>query len=93
MNGEKTPVVQNIARLFPFIFIVALLASYLLLPTKTFSVRERRYLAQWPSFHVEDVLDGSYGRKVEVHFSDQFPLRDFWLQIYELCEGQSLTQF
>lgn len=85
MNGEKTPVVQKIASVFPFMLVVALLASYLLLPTKTFSVRERRYLAQWPSFHVEDVLDGSYRRKVEAHFSDQFPLRNVWLQIYEFC--------
>lgn len=74
---------KKVASLFPFVFVVALFALYLLLPNKTFSIKESRYLAQWPSFNVEDLLNGNYGRKVEVHFSDQFPLRDLWLQIHE----------
>ncbi|MDO7785870.1 DHHW family protein [Desulforamulus aquiferis] len=56
---------------------------HLALPDKTFSKEERRYLAQWPDFSTEKVLNGSYGAKVESYFSDQFPFRNFWIHIQE----------
>lgn len=72
---------QSIVRVIPFLFILVMLMLHLVLPDKTFSRDEMRYLAQWPTFHVERVMDGSYKTKVESYFSDQFPFRNFWVHI------------
>ncbi|RHW66025.1 hypothetical protein DZC34_05330 [Clostridium botulinum] len=71
----------NIATIGPFIFILSMLILHLVLPNKTFSREEMRYLGQWPTFHVESVMNGNYKTKVESYFSDQFPLRNFWVHI------------
>ena len=65
------------------LFVLAMLILHLVLPNKTFSKEEKRYLAQWPDFHIEKVLTGDYGTKVESYFSDQFPFREFWVHIQE----------
>jgi len=72
---------QSIVRVIPFLFILLMLILHLVLPDKTFSKNEMRYLAQWPAFSVERLLDGSYMTKVETYFSDQFPFRNFWVHI------------
>ncbi|MEG6521272.1 DHHW family protein [Desulfotomaculum sp. 1211_IL3151] len=69
--------------MLPFLFILAMFIFHLILPDKTFSKEERRYLAQGPVFETEKVLNGSYGTKVETYFSDQFPFRNFWVHIQE----------
>jgi len=74
---------QKVVSISPFLFILTALILHLTLPSKTFSIEERRYLAQWPDFYIENVLNGSYETKVETYFSDQFPYRNFWLYIHE----------
>ena len=76
-------IIQNIVYMFPLLFILAMFILHLILPDKTFSKEERRYLAQWPVFHTEKILNGSYEAKVESYFSDQFPFRNFWVHIQE----------
>ncbi|MEL7565808.1 MAG: DHHW family protein [Dehalobacterium sp.] len=84
VNNKKIfAVIRNILGLFPLLLILAMFILHLALPDKTFSKEERRYLAQWPAFHIERVLNGSYETKVESYFSDQFPLRNFWVHIQE----------
>ncbi len=82
-NKRTCAAIQNIARVFPLLFILAMFILHLALPDKTFSKEERRYLAQWPVSHIEKVLNGSYEAKVESYFSDQFPFRNFWVHIQE----------
>lgn len=89
-NRKRYNIIQNTVCLFPFLFILVMFILHLSMPDKTFSKEEKRYLAQWPSFSIEEALNGSYGNKVESYFSDQFPLRNFWIQIQERT---SLTQF
>ncbi|MDQ7095747.1 hypothetical protein REC12_19330 [Desulfosporosinus sp. PR] len=79
-------VVRNILGLFPFLLILAMFLWHLALPDKTFSPKERRYLAQWPVFRLENVLNGTYETKAEAYFADQFPWRDLWVQIQEVSE-------
>ncbi|WP_223376884.1 DHHW family protein [Schnuerera sp. xch1] len=67
-----------------------MLILHFTIPDKTFSKEEQRYLAQWPDFHIEDVLSGSYETKIESYFSDQFPFRNFWVNIYEVLIKYSL---
>ncbi len=82
-NKKDWAIIKNIVCMFPLLFILAMFILHLALPDKTFSKEERRYLAQWPVFHFERVIDGSYETKVESYFSDQFPFRNFWVHIQE----------
>lgn len=82
-NKKNCTILQNIVSMLPFLFIITMFVLHLIISDKTFSKEEQRYLAQWPDFHIENVLDGSYQTKIESYFSDQFPLRDFWLHIHE----------
>nr|WP_312579236.1 DHHW family protein [Sedimentibacter sp.] len=82
INNKKIfAVIQNIVCIFPILFILSIFILHTALPDKTFSKEERRYLAQWPVLYIERVLNGSYGNKVELYFSDQFPFRNFWIHI------------
>ena len=76
-------VIQNILSLFPLLLILGMFILHLALPDKTYSQEERRYLAQWPVFHIETVLNGSYETKIESYFSDQFPFRNVWVYIQQ----------
>lgn len=81
IRKKTSAALQNIVSVIPFLFILVMLMLHLVLPDKTFSKDEMRYLAQRPAIHVERVIDGSYMTKVETYFSDQFPFRDFWVHI------------
>ncbi|QBD77433.1 hypothetical protein EPA93_16110 [Ktedonosporobacter rubrisoli] len=78
---KKLSVFRNIVSILPLVFIFTILLLYLTFPAKTYSKEERRYLEQWPTFHVGRVLDGSYETKMESYFSDQFPFRSFWIHV------------
>ncbi|WP_353097411.1 DHHW family protein [Tissierella praeacuta] len=82
-NDEEFNIIDKVLCMIPILFILTMLILHLTLPKKTFSIEEKRYLIQWPTFHVEEVLNGTYGTKVESYFSDQFPFRDFWVKIQE----------
>lgn len=87
INNKKTcAIIHNIACMFPLLFILVMFILYLVLPGKTFSKEEQRYLAQWPAFSIEKVLNCSYGTKVESYFSDQFPFRNFWIRTQEVSD-------
>ncbi|ABR48144.1 conserved hypothetical protein [Alkaliphilus metalliredigens QYMF] len=84
INNKKNCIfIQNMVCMLPFLFILAMFILHLVLPDKTFSIEEGRYLAQWPDFNIENVLNGSYVTRVESYFLDQFPFRNFWVEIYE----------
>ncbi len=82
-NKKDDTIIKNVAGMLPFLFILAMLIFHMVLPDKTFSKEEKRYLAQWPRFYVENVLNGSYAPKVEAYFSDQFPFRSLWVGMKE----------
>lgn len=72
---------RSIVDMVPLLFILAMLMLQLVLPNRTFSKEEQRYLTQLPTLSIEKVLNGSYGIKFESYFSDQFPFRNFWVNI------------
>lgn len=78
-----TTIIESLAYILPLLFIVAIFLLHLALPDKTFSKEEKRYLIQWPIFNIERVIDGGFETKVESYFSDQFPFRNFWINIHE----------
>ncbi len=59
-------------------FLGGILIWSLILPDLERSETENRTLSQWPDFSWEALKDGSYTKKVEEYFADQFPLRDKW---------------
>ena len=85
-NNKKNSDIMNTVCMLPILFILVMFILHPALPDKTFSKEERRYLAQWPVFHIERVLNGSYEAKVEAYFSDQFPFRNFWVDIQKSSE-------
>ena len=60
------------------VFLGGLLVWHVLLPDREKSETENRTLAQAPEFSWTALVDGSYTKKVETYFADQFPLRDGW---------------
>ncbi|MTI46270.1 DHHW family protein [Sporosalibacterium faouarense] len=82
-NKKNCSIIENIVSMLPILFILTMFILHLVMPNKTFSKEEQRYLAQWPDFYIEKVIDGSYETKVEAYFSDQFPFRNFWVHIQE----------
>ena len=60
------------------VFLGGLLVWHVLLPDREKSETENRTLAQAPDFSWTALVDGSYTKKVEAYFADQFPLRDGW---------------
>lgn len=55
-------------------------------PSKKFSEMEKRNLQQRPKVSVSSVVKGSYQKKYEKYLSDQFFLRDKWVNIYAQLE-------
>ena len=53
----------------------------LLVPKRDFSDRENRALQQFPKLSLASVLDGTFEKDYETYLSDQFPLRDAWIQV------------
>ena len=54
---------------------------FIVLPKGTFSTSEKRYLAEFPEFSKEALLDGTYTEKIEEYLADQAPLRSLFVGI------------
>ena len=61
-------------------------------PSKKFSEMEKRNLQQKPKVSVSSVVKGSYQKKYEKYLSDQFFLRDKWVNIYAQLEKNTGIQ-
>lgn len=56
-------------------------AATLAFPKRDFSDRENRALKQFPKVSLGSVMSGEFEEDYETYLSDQFPLRDRWIQI------------
>lgn len=78
------------------ILFIALLAfltvSSYLLPEKSFSAEENRFLARRPVFTVKAFLKGGYGNEVETFLSDQFPFRGIFVTAKTKAERMAFKQ-
>lgn len=59
-----------------FFFLGSLIAK-----DRTFSDKENRMLEQVPKMNAGQIISGRFEEKFETYFSDQFPLRDMWIEI------------
>lgn len=55
-------------------------------PEKTFSDNENRVLATKPEFSVEKLFSGEFMKDYETYITDQFFLRDSWIQLKTIAE-------
>lgn len=55
-------------------------------PERTFSENENRVLAAAPEFSKESLFEGKYTADYETYITDQFFLRDEWIQLKTLTE-------
>ncbi len=69
------------------VFTFAFCLLFFVLPKKDFSVSEKRYLAEAPSFTLENIFSGELVKEIDGdseagtsgYVSDHFPLRSFWV--------------
>lgn len=77
------------------LFIVVLgslsMAS-LLIPSKSFSSKENRYLQMFPTFTYDNVISNKFGTDFELYASDQFIGRDKWISLKTFSERLILKQ-
>lgn len=77
-----------------FVFITVLPILLLLLPKKSFSETENRYLATFPKLSVEKLADAKFMEGFDKYVSDHFAGRDKWIAgktNLELAEGKKET--
>lgn len=82
-RGKRLPVYFFCA----FIGLLALLR--LILPDRSFSENENRYLASSPKLTLSSLLDGSFTARFETYVTDQFPFRDRWIGLKSRLERVS----
>ena len=76
------------------IFITALFCAFIfgfgiahfILPDRGFSEQENRYLSQFKAPEPDTLRSGKFMEDFEDYISDQFPLRDQWIQLKALSE-------
>ena len=89
------------------LFIGLFFLANLILPDKDFSPNENRALQTFPRFSFSSLADGTFTEKAERYTSDQFALRDRWIELKArlelmqgrqenngvfLCDGQQLLE-
>lgn len=77
----------NIITIAVFVGIIAFLSIvFLVTEDKNFSEQENRNLQTLPEFTAETFFDGSYSKKINSYFADQFPFRDSFVGLKGLSE-------
>ena len=71
---------QNIAVIAVFLCMVFGMTIWTMVtPSREFSERENRALAQMPEPSVESCFSGKFEKDFETYLTDQFPMRDGWI--------------
>ena len=67
-------------------FVALFFILNLVLPDKSFSEQENRYLQQLPDFSFSSLFSGKFTSEFETYLTDQFTLRDDWTSLKARCE-------
>jgi len=68
------------------VLVFSLSVLGLILPDRTFSENENRYLESFPTFSIKSLFDGDFTADFETYITDQFPLRDRWIAMKTAVE-------
>ena len=91
---KKTTFEKGICLLFCGALGLVLLL-FLLLPGRSFSENEKRYLAEAPVLSAESLFSGRFGREAESYAADHLPGRDFLVGLnaqYDRLSGRQVTK-
>lgn len=70
-----------------FLLVVAILGlAFVFLPKATYSVSEKRLLADPPTFSIESLTDGTLSEEIDSYVSDHFPARDLFVAVQAYTE-------
>ena len=78
---KKTPTFLLLA-----VFLAVFSVTGEILPSRTYSDLENRYLAQKPAFSLESFFKNKFSKSYEEYCNDQFPARDFWVSLKSSTE-------
>lgn len=74
------------------LFIFSFMIMYFVLPKEKYSVREKKYLSDFPAIKSEEIFSGELQDKVNDYLADYLPGRYFFLGLssdYELAVGKN----
>lgn len=63
------------------LIVLGLFVGAFFLPKPTASTIEKRELAKWPEFSISSLLSGEFSHKMELYFSDTFPMREWFVSL------------
>ena len=79
--------IANIITVAVFVGIITFLSiAFLVIKDKSFSEQENRNLQTLPELTTETLFDGTYNKKINSYFSDQFPFRDTFVGLKGISE-------
>jgi len=73
------------------VWVFGFFAANLILPDKSFSDMENRYLSKMPKFSFESLKEGEFTADFETYLNDQFAGRDFFIKVntaFEYLSGK-----
>ncbi|WP_373897606.1 DHHW family protein [Haloimpatiens sp. FM7315] len=89
MNFKKKSFNNDQNKFLPIIFLLFIFIIFIIniiSKDKTFSSEENRTLNTRPKFSMENLMHSDYTKKYESYVSDQFFLRNFWVNIKSSVE-------
>ena len=77
-NANKVSII-TVAIFLAFIFLLSIINIFT--PNKDFSENENRFLSKFPDSSLKNIFFGDFDTEFENYFSDQFTLRDKWIEL------------
>lgn len=65
---------------------ILLVVLNFIIPTKSFSEQENRYMAKFPKFTFENLVSGKYSEELNDYINDYFVFRNAWLKTKSFTE-------
>ena len=66
--------------IFMLVWVILIVLNFLV-KSEAFSEQENRYLAKFPAFSFEKLLDGTYQEELDNYINDHFIFRNMWIKI------------
>ena len=89
---DKTRILDILTSATLILFIFAFCILAIVIPDKTFSPEENRSLQTFPEFSVQRLVDGTFISEIGDFYSDQLPLRNWFVGLKGIVEIGSLKQ-
>ena len=71
--------------IFMTVWILLVILNFII-PTKSFSEQENRYMAKFPKFTFENLVSGKYSEELNDYINDHFVFRNAWLKTKSFTE-------